>query len=111
MIDDNKIEEAAVKSANYLKGICDFTVINAFEEGFKEGAKWAINEFIKDLWHPANEIPEIGRVIIMENYYPDGRIEFPSNWRKSTSHNPIEGNTKKWLYVDDLLPKKGGGEQ
>ena len=47
----------------------------------------------------------------MENYYPDGRIEFPSNWRKSTSHNPIEGNTKKWLYVDDLLPKKGGGEQ
>ena len=68
-------------------------------------------EFMKDLWHPANEIPEIGRVIIMENYYPDGRIEFPSNWRKSTSHNPIEGNTKKWLYVDDLLPKKGGGEQ
>ena len=33
MINDKKIEEAAVKSANYLKGICDFTVINAFEEG------------------------------------------------------------------------------
>ena len=42
----------------------------------------------------------------MENYYPDGRIEFPSCWRKSTSHNPIECNTKKWLYVVDLLPKK-----
>lgn len=103
MIDDKKIEEAAVKYTNYLKGICDFTVINDSEEGFKSGAKWAINEFFKDLWHPANEVPEIGRVIIMENYYPDGRIEFPSNWRKSTSHNPIEGNTQKWLYVDDLL--------
>ena len=68
-------------------------------------------EFLKDLWHPANEVPEIGRVIIMENYYPDGRIEFPSHWRKSTSHNPIDGNTQKWLYVDDLLPKKGDGEQ
>ena len=108
MIDDNKIEEAAVKSANYLKGICDFTVINAFEEGFKEGAKWAINEFIKDLWHPANEVPEIGRVIIMENYYPDGRIMFISHMRKSTFHNPIDiGNTKKWFYIDDLFPKEG----
>ena len=63
-------------------------------------------EFMKDLWHPANEISEIGRVIIMENYYPDGRIEFHSSWRKSTSHNPIEGNTQKWLYVDDLLPNR-----
>ena len=109
MIDDNKIEEAAVKSANYLKGICDFTVINAFEEGFKEGAKWAINEFIKDLWHPANEVPEIGRVIIMENYYPDGRIMFISRMRKSTFHNPIDiGNTKKWFYIEDLFSKEGG---
>ena len=86
-----------------------------YKEDIKEaiglGAKWGINEFLKNLWHLANEIPEIGRVIIMENYYPDGRIEFPSCWRKSNSHKHIEGNTKKWLYVDDLLPKKGGGEQ
>ena len=74
-----------------------------FEYGFQRGYYRAL----KNLWHPANEVPEIGRVIIMENYYPDGRIEFPSCWRKSTSHNPIKGNTQKWLYVDDLLPKKG----
>lgn len=110
MIDEKKIEEAK-KSFIADKKILGVMAMNDLACGFKEGAKWAINEFIKDLWHPANEVPEIGRVIIMENYYPDGRIEFPSNWRKSTSHNPIEGNTKKWLYVDDLLPKKGGGEQ
>lgn len=110
MIDEKKIEEAN-KSFIADKKILGVMAMNDLACGFKEGAKWAINEFIKDLWHPANEVPEIGRVIIMENYYPDGRIEFPSNWRKSTSHNPIEGNTKKWLYVDDLLPKKGGGEQ
>ena len=109
MIDDKKIERAARRYSKVTD--CDKEEALLIEEGFKEGAEWAINEFIKDLWHPANEVPEIGRVIIMENYYPDGRIEFPSNWRKSTSHNPIEGNTKKWLYVDDLLPKKGGGEQ
>ena len=117
MIDDKKIEEAATYYAeenpmdieDQLGDIYDG--IEELSDAYKAGARWAINEFIKDLWHHANEVPEIGRVIIMENYYPDGRIEFPSNWRKSTSHNPIEGNTKKWLYVDDLLPKKGGGEQ
>ena len=109
MIDDKKIEAAARRYSEVTD--CDKQEALLIEEGFIEGANWAINEFLKNLWHPANEIPEIGRVIIMENYYPDGRIEFPSNWRKSTSHNPIEGNTQKWLYVDDLLPKKGGGEQ
>ena len=84
-----------------------------YKEDIKEaiglGAKWAINEFIKDLWHPANEVPEIGRVIIMENYYPDGRIMFISRMRKSTFHNPIDiGNTKKWFYIEDLFSKEGG---
>ena len=113
MIDNKKIEEAAL---GYCAKCSDITNRNVdldedecvdLYNGFIDGAKWAINEFIKDLWHPANEVPEIGRVIIMENYYPDGRIEFHSRMRKSTSHNPIEGNTQKWLYVDDLLPKKG----
>ena len=109
MIDNKKIEDTAKQHSeeSYISGYFQA----CYKDAFMDGAKWAVNEFLKDLWHPANEVPEIGRVIIMENYYPDGRIEFPSNWRKSTSHNPIEGNTKKWLYVDDLLPKKGGGEQ
>ena len=109
MINNKKIEDAAKQHSeeSYISGYFQA----CYKDAFIEGAKWMQEEFLKDLWHPANEVPEIGRVIIMENYYPDGRIEFPSNWRKSTSHNPIEGNTKKWLYVDDLLPKKGGGEQ
>ena len=105
MIDDKKIEEAAKQHSeeSYISGYFQA----CYKDAFMEGAKWVQEEFLKDLWHPANEVPEIGRVIIMENYYSDGRIEFPSNWRKSTSHNPIEGNTQKWLYVDDLLPKEG----
>lgn len=81
------------------------------KEAIGLGAKWAINEFLKNLWHPASKVPEIGRVIIMENHYPDGRIEFPSRMRKSTSHNPIDGETQKWFYIGDLFPKEGGGEQ
>ena len=119
MIDDNKIEAAKeeIYEDRFLLNGEEVVFDNDeneemfYKEDIKEaiglGAKWTINEFIKDLWHPANEVPEIGRVIIIENHYPDGRIEFPSRIRKSTSHNPIEGNTKKWLYVDDLFPKKG----
>ena len=121
---DNKIIEAAKEEIYEDRFMLngeeiifdnDATEEMFYKEDIKEaiglGAKWAINEFIKDLWHHANEVPEIGRVIIMENYYPDGRIEFPSHWRKSTSHNPIKGNTQKWFYVDDLLPKEGGDEK
>ena len=108
MIDEKKIEEAK-KSFIADKKILGVMAMNDLACGFKEGAKWAINEFIKDLWHPSNEVPEIGRVIIMETYYPDGRIMFISHMRKSTFHNPIDiGNTKKWFYIDDLFPKEGG---
>ena len=30
-------------------------------ELFKDGVKWAINEFQKSLCHPASEVPQIGR--------------------------------------------------
>lgn len=107
MIDDKKIEGAARRYSKVTD--CNNEEALLIEEGFKEGAEWAINEFIKDLWHPANEVTEIGRVIIMENYYPDGRIMFISRMRKSTFHNPIDiGNTKKWFYIDDLFSKEGG---
>lgn len=69
MIDDKKIETAAVKSTNYLKGICDFTVINASKEGFKAGAEWAINELLKDLLHPASEKPRKGAKFLYQNHY------------------------------------------
>ena len=106
MIDNKKIEDAAKQHSeeSYISGYFQA----CYEDAFMEGAKWAINEFIKNLWHPANEIPEIGRVIIMENYYSDNRIMFISRMRKSTFHNPIDiGNTEKWFYIDDLFPKKG----
>lgn len=52
MIDENKIKEAA-KS---LRKDFDDDITQGFlvEFGFEKGAKWAINEFLKDLWHPAN---------------------------------------------------------
>ena len=104
-MDDKKIDDAAYRFATSQR----HGELLALIDGYKEGYKDAVNEFLKDLWHPANEVPEIGRVIIMENYYPDGRIMFISRMRKSTFHNPIDiGNTKKWFYIEDLFSKEGG---
>ena len=111
MIDDKKIEEAARCNADKYRNyptLSDEDRDKVSICSFMEGTKWMQEEFFKNLWHPASEVPEIGRVIIMENYYPDGRIMFISHMRKSTFHNPIDiGNTKKWFYIDDLFPKEG----
>lgn len=106
MIDDKKIEEAA-KQHSEESYISDYFQA-CYKDAFIEGAKWMQEEFLKNLYHPASEVPEIGRVIIIENHYPDGRIEFLSRMRKSTSHNPINGETQKWFYIDDLFQKEGG---
>ena len=111
MIDDKKIEEASRCNADKYRNyptLSDEDRDKVSICSFMEGTKWMQEEFFKNLWHPASEVPEIGRVIIMENYYPDGRIMFISHMRKSTFHNPIDiGNTKKWFYIDDLFPKEG----
>ena len=62
MIDDDKIVKAASK-------LCDYGSIHDSEyriEGFKKCAKWIQEEFLKDLWHPASEIPSEGKPLIVE---------------------------------------------
>ena len=106
MIDDKKIKSAA-------QGYCDATYGTLNEhplivEAFEQGVNWAIQQFLKDLWHSPNEIPEIGRMFIMENHYCDGRVELYSYIRCNTFHNPLASNTQKWFYLNDLLPKQKG---
>ena len=112
MIDEKKIEEAAVKSTNYLKGICDFTVINASKEGFKAGAKWAVNEFLKNLWHPASEEPRKDVSIMVEThndknmfYYTWNRWQ--DNFYPSWTDAVLCSRVSRWLYIGNLFPKEG----
>lgn len=57
MIDDKKIE-AAAKQHSEESYISDYFQA-CYKDAFKAGAKWAINEFLKNLWHPASEEPNI----------------------------------------------------
>lgn len=73
-------------------------------------------EFLKDLWHPANEKPKKNRLVltdtrsIMDKDYicwttvkltENGFIRNWSNYAKVTK-------ITRWLYLDDLFSKEGG---
>ena len=121
MTNNNKIEEA--KEKNFEKHFRnqneDFVCIDHIKESvyldyqikqaIELGAQWAINQYLEDLWHSSEEVPEVGRVVILENHYcQDGRIEIVSSVRSSTSTNGISPFTKRWFYIEDLFSKKGG---
>lgn len=107
MIDDEKINEAASK-------LCDYGSVYNSEyriDGFKKGAKWTINEFLKDLWHPASEEPIEFAEVLAEAKITESIKTYISfkrndalfkNWDTYSSG----ANITRWLYIDDLFPKE-----
>lgn len=127
MIDDKKIEEAAQGTADLYEQ--DLPIMSYNEdtevdgqhhfcqefgaELFKDGAKWAINEFLKNLWHPASEDPREFAEVLAEAKITESIKTYISfkrndalfkNWDAYSSG----ANITRWLYIDDLFPKKGG---
>lgn len=135
MIDDKKTEEAARGAADLYEQ--DLPIMSYNEdtevdgqhhfcqefgaELFKDGARWAINEFLKDLWHPYDEVPTIKDSNILqffESYGAGSEDDFDeyfelANTREGFTQETWEefmnegGVPSKWLYIDDLMPKKG----
>ena len=113
MIDDKKIEEAARYYCNNRYPASQDAPFIA--EGFRHGAKWAINEFLKGLWHPNSEEPDKSKSdIITLGFDNDAYLQFKESilwneesWRHSISSCQII----KWAYLSDILPIQEGGEQ
>ena len=110
MIDKNKIKSAA-------QGYCDATYgtlnTNPFiAEAFRKGANWAINEFLKDLWHPNTEEPDKSKSdIITLGFDNDAFLQFKESifWNKeSWRHSISRCQIIKWAYLSDILPKQKG---
>lgn len=113
MIDKNKIKSAA-------QGYCDATYgtlnTNPFiAEAFRKGANWAINEFLKDLWHSAEEEPNheairtyiLGKTEASESGLLPMLLRPNTNWKEFV----VSHGVTNWLYADDILPQKEGGEK
>ena len=124
MIDDKKIEAAKeeIYEDRFLLNGEEVVFDNDakeemfYKEDIKEaiglGAKWAINEFLKDLWHPNTEKPKAGKKILAYTidgyetitYIGEGEIDSGTNWIDIVSDMAIAS----WCCLEDLLPKKGG---
>lgn len=104
MIDDKKIEEAArYYCDNRYPASQDAPFI---AEGFRHGARWAINEFLKELWHPISEEPMRHSYIMFKtaNNNRIGTEYVDCSWKTLARCLQIT----QWLYAEDLLPKEGG---
>ena len=133
---EKKIEEAAKGAADLYEQ--DLPTMSYYEdtevdgqhhfcqefgaELFKDGVQWAIQEFLKDLWHPASEEPDVRHKTII-CLYDDGNIsqdnEVYDVATEYDRHNLRMGEfdwdyyallekIKKWCYNTDLLPNEGG---
>ena len=128
MIDDKKIEEAKqeIYEDRFLLNGKEVVFDNDakeemfYKEDIKEaiglGANWAINEFLKNLWHPADEEPKKNRLVLTDTRSIMDKDHicwttvkltengFIRNWNNYTKVTKIT----RWLYLDDLFPKEGG---
>lgn len=123
MIDETKIDEAAYKFATSQTHGELLSLIDGYKEGYKD----AVNEFLKDLWHPIEEEPKlVGEEIIIEMFLKSKRhtivleymvgkeelialesVRWITNWNSFIQ--PRENVIKyRWCYLKDLLPKEGG---
>lgn len=105
MIDEKKIEKEAVGYTQDGYNSYNSETQELIEEGFKAGAHWAIQEFLKELWHDASEVPKETNYIAQ---YHDGDFfdVFQNNfeWEQFVKEIGIT----RWCYIDDLLEQKGG---
>lgn len=112
LLDRKKVEEAAKRCFNTAtKGITDKDEALI---AFKCGAHWAIEQFLKDLWHDIRQerIPKKGFFLI--EMAIEGRIFYVS--KRLPAEESIlssylrQGCVRRWSNLEDLLKHEEGGE-
>lgn len=135
MIDDNKIEAAKeeIYEDRFLLYGEEIVFNNDekkemfYKEDIKEaiglGAKWGINELLKDLFHPASEVPrnDNGKVLAFSRVFCNRKLYNMNAMLDETTCNTYQEMWEEqvymfqlsdWIFVDelfDLIIK--GGEQ
>lgn len=131
MIDDKKIEAVAkayMIGEFYDKDEAEWNYPITNEEkrnqciiDFKSGAHWAINEFLKDVWHPASEVPrnDNGKVLAFSKVFGNRKLYNMNAMLDKTTCNTYQEmweeqvnifHLSDWIFVDELfdLIMKGG---
>ena len=118
MIDDKKIEEVAFNETYGMYGESE-----SLENGFICGVHWAINEFLKDLLHPASEVPrnDNGKVLAFSRELGFRKLYDMNAMLDETTCNTYQQMWKKevkafrwsdWVFIEEFIDLlKKGGEQ
>ncbi len=119
MIDEKKIQEAAIMNADYFNP-CRSTLDReeACRASFKDGVEW----FKKAIWHSQDEIPEDGRIILVKGWFNCTRSGnyIIVNTTEDINYDDIDPDREfqwgcfcsyavtpiTWCYIEDLLPNK-----
>ena len=124
VLDDKKIEEAARRNADKYRNyptLSDEDRDKVSIGSFMDCVKWMQEEFLKNLWHPASEEPDKHRICLVRVVYHLNYGMLPDEERieQSSLHDfgwydydfkyiGVDYDIVSYLYVDELLPKKGG---
>lgn len=109
MIDDKKIEEGSKKFRQDFHEHGDRTQGFLVQFGFEAGAKWAINEFLKNLRHPAIEKPKRRCNYLLLHYKDEEEECFEADVVDTKAWDCyIKDSLVEYINIDDLFPKKGG---
>lgn len=111
MIDEKKIQEAAIMNADYFNP-CRSTLDReeACRASFEDSVEW----FKKALWHDTSETPEEGKQILYTategGEIVDVKVTTTALYDFIPWNEVVRDfNISKWCYIEDLLPK--GGEK
>ena len=94
MIDEKKIEKAIEDYVRYSSIEDEYPGTDG--NAFKEGAKWAINELFKNLWHPSSEEPKNLEYIVFtttmfgEVYLFTKQVNNTQDWKTIVKTHGIE---------------------
>ena len=121
MLDEKKIEEAALSHSRWLSENYEEPIAS---DSFIEGAHWAIQELLKELWHDTSEEPRndysdilvirevpkrpatISPQLMLEDI-DDDETSYNDEWNRVCKELQIT----KYLYIGDLLTKQEGGNE
>lgn len=127
MIDDKKIEAAANKHieteyARYNSGEVEEEMICLRgKDSFKAGANWMQEEFLKNLWHPASEVPrnDNGKILAFSKVNSNIKLYDMNAMLNETACDTYQEMWEirvraytftDWVFVEELLDLivKGG---
>ena len=113
-------EQTEQAASEYIDDLCDreidYTQIDYEETSYESGRNRALLKFGEDIfmagaewrinsgWHDVkNELPECNRHVVNEDWF-----DFVANDEKDLKRILKNYQFKRWAYVDDLLPMRGG---